>query len=101
MDKYEKAAKKHQGLYVSVTYDLGRFCHGDIEYDIIIQKVAKKYGGAEFGSGGGFGGRDINFGFTEEKKALAFMKECTKVCKKYKLKVEYDTTPLDVYFDVE
>jgi len=101
MDRYEKAARKHQGLYVTVTYDLGRFCHGDLEYDAIIQKVAKKYGGSEFGSGGGLGGRDINFAFTEEKKANSFMKECTKVCKKYKLKVEFTPENLDRYFDVE
>ena len=100
MDKFEKAARRHEGIYVTVTYDIDRFCHGDIEYDEIICKVSKKYGGDEFGSGGGFGGRDISFGFEKEKKGESFMKAVKKECIKYKLKLKFSTERLDDYYDV-
>jgi hypothetical protein len=101
MDKYGKAARRNEGLYVNVCYSLTRYLgEKDIDIDHELERIAKKYGGSEFGSGGGFGGRDVNFGFTETRKARLFQRVVKTWAKKIRLKVNFAETTLYEYFGI-
>lgn len=44
-----------------------------ITWESKLDRIAKKYGGQEYGTGAGFGHRDLHYGgFKEESKAKAF-----------------------------
>jgi transposase len=99
MDKFEKAAKQHKGLYVEVAYNLNKYLQSE-DYDNLIERVAKKHNGSNFGSGAGFidQKRDISFGFVESKKANSFVNEVKKACKKVNLGIKVKTITLEKYY---
>lgn len=102
MNKFERAARKGRGVYITVTYYLTKKFEGYIDVDYELEKLAKKYKGSEFGSGCGFGGRDISYGFLENKQGKQFIAFATKLAKKLKIKVKFDKpVPLSDYFGVE
>jgi hypothetical protein len=51
------------------------------DYDAKFEKIAKKHGGEELGSGYGSGGRDLDYGFPTKRRAQNFYDKVSKMRK--------------------
>ena len=100
MGKFETAAHKNQGMYVSVIYSLSKWFENH-DIDNALDKIARRYGGSDFGSGAGFGERDNSYGFTERKQANKFISGVKAYGKKVKIHIKFETTSLYEYFNIE
>ncbi len=72
--------KEYATYYAEVTYDGALY--GTDEGDRIekeLRRVAAMYGGQKTDAGFGFGGRDVNFGFKNQKSAETFLTQAKKI----------------------